>query len=308
MYGDEKPAAPPANLQTTTFGGLQYWVDELVFHDFRIQRNVVTGHHRLLDGNEERLAWGTFEQCLTALDERKREQKLPPLPKRVVLTLHGLGRTRHSMRFLAQAIRKDCSAPVYQLGYAGTREAIGDAARSLGRVVEHLAGVEELDIVAYSMGNIITRHWLGDVAAAATSDKPQPKLPRLRRMVMLGPPNNGARRAQLWSDSTLGNHLFRLVMGEAGQQLGPKFDELKPRLALPTCEFGIVAGGKGDQEGWHSGIPGDDDGTVGVEETKLPGAKDFAVVPVRHTWLIENDDVIAKVCRFLNHGRFAEGG
>ena len=54
-----------------------------------------------------------------------------------------------------------------------------------------------------------------------------------------------------------------LAVGDAGQQLGPRFHEIKDKLATPACEFGVIAGGKGDGRGWHDGIPGDDDGTVG---------------------------------------------
>jgi pimeloyl-ACP methyl ester carboxylesterase len=292
----------PANMESATFGGLHYWADELVYHGYRIQRHASTGHYRLLNDREDRLAWGTFEQCHAKFTEVKRDAKLPPLPKRVVLTLHGMARTRHSMRFVAQAVRERTRTPVFQLGYAATREAIPRSAQSLARVISHLEGVEEVDIVAYSMGNLVTRHWLGDLAATSTTGTRSG--PRLRRYVMLGPPNNGARRAHLWAESTLGSHLFRFVMGDGGQQLGPRFDEIRERLAVPECEFGIIAGGKGDDEGWHPHIPGDDDGTVGVEETKIAGAADFAVVPVRHTWLIENPRCLEMICRFLDHGHF----
>ena len=63
---------------------------------------------------------------------------------------------------------------------------------------------------------------------------------------MIGPPNNGAVRANLWADSTVGRELFRFVIGDAGQQLGPRFHEIKDAWPRPTCEFGIIAGGKGD--------------------------------------------------------------
>ena len=35
-----------------TLGGMQFWADELFFHQWRIQRNVITGHCRLLDGKD----------------------------------------------------------------------------------------------------------------------------------------------------------------------------------------------------------------------------------------------------------------
>jgi hypothetical protein len=58
---DEDPA--PWNIPSPTLGGLQTWTDELVFRDWRIQRQSITGHYRLLDDRNHRRAWGTFEQC-----------------------------------------------------------------------------------------------------------------------------------------------------------------------------------------------------------------------------------------------------
>ena len=324
-----KAAGAPPNWETPTFGGLQYWADELVYYDFRIQRHVGTGHYRLLDGRDERYAWGTFEQCQAKLEEIKKELKLAPLPKHVVITLHGMARTRHSMNAIAQHLRQEGKYTVLTIGYPSLQESIPQNAATLGRLIRRLDGVETIDVVAYSMGNLVTRHWLGDVAAEAAKTKLegptlaqpgngggaelavapqaqplQPKLPTIRRYVMLGPPNQGAQRANLWAESSFSHELFKLVVGEGGEQLGPKFHEIKDRLATPDCEFAILAGGKGDGKGWHDGIPGDDDGTVGVEETKLGGATDFAIVKVRHTWLITEKDTHRRALNFLNYGYF----
>src|SRR5687767_707958 len=44
-----KPAADnaPLNLKSPTLGGKFYWADELVYHDWRIQRHADEGHYRL---------------------------------------------------------------------------------------------------------------------------------------------------------------------------------------------------------------------------------------------------------------------
>lgn len=313
------PSNAPPNWQLPTLGGRQYWADEQIFRNYRIQRNAATGHHRLLDPDDERLAWGTFEQCRTKLDALIREERLKPPPKRITLTLHGIARSRHSMNGLAAYLREHGPATVYQVGYPGTLESIPQSAATLDRLVQRLTGVEEIDVVAFSMGNLILRHWLGDRLAAARGgveetapgatppDDGSPR-PRLRRCVMIGPPNHGAVRAKLWQASPLGRELFSLALGDAGEQLGVRFSEIRDRLAVPEGEFAIIAGGKGDADGWHAAIPGDDDGTVGVDETKLPGAADFAVVPVRHTWLTTDRRVCAMTSSFLNHGYFRSAG
>jgi hypothetical protein len=68
-----------SNFPTATFGGPQFWSDELVLRDWRIQQNALTGHYRLLDDKNFRRAWGTFDQCRDALDDLKRRESLPPV-------------------------------------------------------------------------------------------------------------------------------------------------------------------------------------------------------------------------------------
>lgn len=303
---EQSPGNARPNWELPTLGGLQYWADERVCGPYRIQRHVSTGHYRLLDDSDTRHAWGRYEDCEVALDKLCPPESRPRFSRRVVLVLHGLGRSRHSMEDLADYLREHGADDVIPIGYASTREDVRAHAQSLDRVVRRLDGVQELDIVAYSMGNIVARYWLGELAAAATATPPaaDAKRPRLRRYVMLGPPNHGAERANLWAKSALERELFDRVLGDSGWQLGPRFHEIEARLATPACEFGIIAGGRGTRDGWHMEIPGDDDGTVGVEETKLAGAADFAVIPVRHMGLITDERALRMTATFLRRGYF----
>jgi len=88
---------PHLNLTSPTLGGKQFWTDELVFHDWRVQRNVLTNHSRLLDDKDLRRAWGSFEECREQLESLKRQLPLRPMRRHAVIVLHGLGRTRQSM-------------------------------------------------------------------------------------------------------------------------------------------------------------------------------------------------------------------
>src|SRR4051794_8897480 len=110
IYAQSSPAATtiaPVNLAWRTLGGEQLWSDELVYGKWRMQRNELTGHYRLLDAADVRRAWGTAEQCRTALDELKRTQKLLPLDGRAVITLHGFGRTRTHMAPLGESLEAE---------------------------------------------------------------------------------------------------------------------------------------------------------------------------------------------------------
>jgi len=319
--------ADPPNVTWKTMGGKQFWADELFFHDWRVQRNVLTGHCRLLDGGDVRHAWGTFDQCRAKLDEIRREQELPPMRGKVVIVLHGLFRSHDSMAPLCRYLEEQGGYTALNVGYPTTRRDVAAHARVLGRIVENLEGVEEINFVGHSLGNIVLRFYLSDRAAArlgtvergrdneegvvrreegragrAGEGEAPRRLPdaRIRRFVMLAPPNQGSQVAGFFGD----NGLFRLVAGESAEQLGKEWKELAERLGTPPCEFGILAGGRGDGKGLNPLLPGDDDGTVTVKSTRLAGARDFAVLPVRHSKIVKDPKAMEYTLRFLEHGYF----
>jgi pimeloyl-ACP methyl ester carboxylesterase len=288
----------PLNLKSPTLGGKYFWADELVFFDWRIQRHVDEGHYRLIDGDDVRHAWGSFEQCRDRLEEIKREKKLPPLAGSVVLVLHGLGKTRISNEGMVEFLRAKSKYTVLSVGYASTQADVASHARALARVIEHLGDrVDEINFVAHSLGNIVIRHYLSDHTDAANGRRPDP---RIKRIVMVGAPNNGARMAEVFGQ----NSAFERVLGKSGRAMAREWDDLQKHLVIPQVEFGIIAGGKHDGNGYNPFLDGDDDFIVTVEETKLPGARDFIVIDGLHALLMSNTDVQNAALRFLQHGFF----
>ena len=286
------------NLKTPTLGGRRYWTDEFVYHDWRIQRHAEEGHYRLIDGEEVRHAWGTFEECRAKFEAIEREQKLPTLEGSVVLILHGLGRTRISNDDMVEYIRANSKLTVLSVGYASTQADVATHARSLAHVIEHLGPkVTEINFVAHSLGNIVIRHYLADQTDTANGRRPDP---RIKRIVMVGAPNNGARMAQMFG----GNSIFDRMLGQSGRALARQWTDLHKHLATPQTEFGIIAGGERNESGYNPLLPGDDDFIVSVDETKLPGARDFIVVNGLHALLMSNPEVQVAALRFLEHGYF----
>lgn len=285
------------NADTKTFGGKQFWTDELVFYDWRIQRNAVSGHYRLLDDQDVRRAWGKYDDCLQVLNKVKQEKHLAPLKPRVVILLHGLVRSRESMEALAKFLHPHEEFTVLNVSYASTRGKLAEHASALAKVVENLNGVQEVNFVGHSLGNLVVRHYLSDRASGVHGDRP---VPRIGRIVMLAPPNNGAEMARRFQD----NLLFKTVWGYSGNELAVEWPTLEKHLAVPNCDFGIIAGGKGKETGGSPLLPGDDDFVVAVEETRLAGAADFLVCPVLHSLIMNDKKVQECTLRFLNHGYF----
>ena len=292
----QKPSSGNINAVTPTLGGKQLWADELFFHGWHVQRSVLTGHHRLLDGNNLRHAWGTFDECRNKLEEIKKCKGLPPMRGPAVIVLHGLFRSAAAMNRICRYLREEGGYTVFNVTYPTTRGSLADHARSLARVVASLEGITELNFVGHSLGNLVVRHYLADHTRAELGVHPDR---RIKRIVMLGPPNQGAQIAE----SLAGVGLFHVVAGTSGSQLARQWSDLQEDLATPACEFGILAGGRGGR-GYNPLLDGDNDLIVSVEATRLPGATDFAVLPVIHTLMMDDRTVQQHTLRFLKHGYF----
>jgi hypothetical protein len=299
--------ANPNPVPMPTLGGKQFWADELHFRHWRIQRNVYTEHCRLLDGQNWRYASGTYDECLAALERIKRERHLPPMKGKAVVVLHGLGRSRASMESLCRFLHDEGGYTVFNVEYPSTRSDMADHARSLRHIINNLHGIEEINFVGHSMGNIVIRHYLGDLDRqdptkvspnAAAADRRAKR--RFGRFVMLAPPNQGALLAETFAD----NLLFKEIAGDAGQQLGRDWSDLEKHLATPGFPFGIISGGKGNGKGYNPILVGDNDGVISVETAKLPGASDFARLQLLHSFIMDNATVQQYTLSFLQHGYF----
>jgi pimeloyl-ACP methyl ester carboxylesterase len=285
-------AGPPLNIPLPTMGGQQFWADELFFQQWHIQRNVLTSHYRLLDPYGVRRAWGTLSDCRNVLEQIKQEQHLPPMRGKAVVLLHGLFSSHTVMNSLANYLRERGRYIAFNVTYPSTQSSVSEHAESLARIIANLDGIDEINFVAYSLGNIVVRNYL-----AEPQRKPDP---RLRRMVMLGPPNHGALAAVVLAE----NAAFKLLTGQAGQELGAHWSPLESRLATPQFAFGIIAGGKQDGHGYNPLLRGDNDGTISVDTTRLAGAADFIILPILHQFLPDVPKVQEYTLRFLQHGYF----
>jgi pimeloyl-ACP methyl ester carboxylesterase len=218
----------------------------------------------------------------------------PPVPRRTVVLLPPLLVPAHPLFWpMAWTLRHAGFAPrIFR--YPSWRRDIPDNAARLAEWLRTL-GEEEVDVVAFSLGGIILR-W------AATHHP----MPRLRRVILLGPPNRGAQLAD-WLEGRLG-WLFPAIWGRCARQLRRGERGLAERAGVlaPPTEFAIIAGGTGKPDGFNRLVAGDNDFTVSVEETLLPGMRDFALVPLRHTTLPLHGRSRRLIVRFLTEGRFRE--
>ncbi|MCA9048829.1 MAG: hypothetical protein KDA89_08885 [Planctomycetaceae bacterium] len=272
-----------------TLGGRQFWADVFFLHGWRIQQNILTGHCRLLDPQDHRHRSGALETCVRRLEEVQNKRHLPPMSGRVVILIHGIGRSSKCFSAMGKALQQDDCLPV-GFDYPSTRVSIPQSATFLRRLLNSMPQVETVDVVCHSMGGLVLRSLWADHGE-----------PRLHRVVMLGVPNKGAEMANFLRK----NPVFRMLLGPAGQQLVTDAEGLIGRLPSPNVEFGIIAGGRGTDRGYNPLLPGDNDMTVTVESTRLNGAADFLRLPVIHSFLMTDPAAIEATRRFLRTGRFA---
>ncbi|HEX6962526.1 MAG TPA: hypothetical protein VF175_11710 [Lacipirellula sp.] len=282
-----------------TLGNAFVWSDEVWFHDWRIAKHSVIGHYRLLDPNNRRHAFGSFDTCLAKLHEIKQSQQFPPMPKHIVVVMHGLGAPPAYMEGLVDYLRENGNLAAINISYPSTMEDIDSYAASLDSVIRNLEGVEEISFVAHSMGNIVIRRYLYNLERLQPEMRPPVKF---KRMVMISPPNHGAELADQFAD----NRLVSLAAGKPLEQLAPSrgWPELEAELATPEFEFGIIVGGKGDGEGYLGSIPGDDDMLLSIETSKLAGATDYIQTGGIHQLMAKYKEVRAAAMNFLLHGYF----
>lgn len=286
-----------ATIPRPTLGGSQFWSDQHFFHEWRIQRRADSDNYRLLDSREWQHAAGTFEDCLARLEEIKREQNLEPMKGNAAVLVHGLAAPRWSMRLLGRHLHKHAGYKIFNVEYASTRCTIDEHAQSLASVIQSLEGIEQINLVGHSLGNVVIRRYLAGQAGAIDTWRPDP---RIRRIVMIAPPNHGSLAATKLSDKGL----FKTVFGTSGQQLGVEWEALESRLATPRVEFGIIAGGRGNGRGFSFLLPGDDDGRITVDTTRLAGAADFVMVPMLHELIANDPRVFDHTLRFFQQGCF----
>jgi len=155
--------------------------------------------------------------------------------------------------------------------------------------------------VTHSLGGIVLRHMR------------DPRL-RWKRIVMLAPPNNGsAVAAALNATNGLIGVAFQVAYGPAGAGLAGATTGAAPRWPFPPAPFAVIAGTRRrslmNPTSWFVSdrVFADDvehDGTVSVDETRLPGMAAFRTVDATHTTIADDPEVHRLTVAFLRSGVF----
>ncbi len=209
--------------------------------------------------------------------------------RETVVLVHGLWVHGLVMMWLEHRIERDgwrvenYSYPTMRLALAENADRLREFCRSLG--------ARRLHLVGHSMGGVVVAKMLQETPGFDVG-----------RVVFTGTP---------FADSFSARRIATLPLGEAA--LGRTITEwlASDRTRdMSRYEIGVIAGCGGFGLGRlvAPDLPGDNDGVVSVEETRVPGMRDHLVLPVSHSEMLVSGAVADAICAFLRDGRFGEAG
>ncbi len=194
------------------------------------------------------------------------------------------------MMLVKRRLQNENQYRAHLFDYPSHRGTLDDNARSLAEFI----AVEEFDrvhLVAHSLGGVVALRML-----ALEPDAP------VHRVVCLGSPLCGSRAASLLTQTDWGN----TILGKS--VTAGVVDDAANRWAREVCvsrDIGVIAGtvpmGLGRLV---TSFGEDNDGTVAVSETRLPGLKDHLCMPVNHKGLVISKDVTDQTAAVLQRGEF----
>jgi pimeloyl-ACP methyl ester carboxylesterase len=200
------------------------------------------------------------------------------------------------MRPLAEHMAKE-GYDVHVIPYMSTRKRLAAHARDLAARIDALAAEKDgpVHVVTHSMGGLVARVFLLD----------HPYIARIGRVVMIAPPNKGSELADLLCHIP---HVAFLCVPLRDMRTHPSSTVSLLGSPARQYEIGIIAGGRGDDQGWSERLPGDDDGRVSVASTHLAGEKDHVTLGAGHMDLLDRPETAELVAEFVERGSFHHRG
>lgn len=163
--------------------------------------------------------------------------------------------------------------------------------RAIGARLEALVrrlGASEMHFVGHSLGGLVIHRFLERFPEQPTG-----------RAVFLGTPCVASRAAVSASRFAPIAHLM-------GQSVAEELLQPRERHWTHPRPLGIIAGTQPIGVGQLlAGFDEDNDGTIAVSETRMPGATDHIVLPVSHLGLLMSGRVAHETGLFLTQGRFS---
>jgi len=212
-----------------------------------------------------------------------------------VILLHGMGRSPRSMLKIERALKKQAYR-IFNVGYSASMDSFEQILNGLLEKIKPWVDPEiPVHFIGHSFGGILIR---GILAQGFDWN--------YGRCVMLGSPNKGSEIASYMTSHKLLKHFTPKV----ARELIPD-SLLFENLPEPHIETGIIAGNKKYNPmipvTWFYKVATGDapgDGVVELSNTQCRIMADFIVLPLHHSFMMWDSQLIKQIIHFLENGNF----
>jgi len=204
-----------------------------------------------------------------------------------VLYVHGLWMPGDESLLLRRRLAQEFGLTLQALRYSAAYSTMEAITARLDQMVRELK-CAELHLVGHSLGGLVIHRFLERF----------PEQPP-GRVVFLGTPCVASRAAQQAARFAPIAHLM-------GQSVGEELLQVHERRWTHARPLGVVAGTQPLGVGQLLADFGEDnDGTVAVSETRMPGMSDHITLPVSHLGMLISARVARETGLFLTQGHFS---
>jgi pimeloyl-ACP methyl ester carboxylesterase len=203
-----------------------------------------------------------------------------------VVYLHGLWLNGHESLVLRRRLQRDFGFRLHVFRYASVSSSLTDIIAQLAQFVTRNNLINP-HFVGHSLGGLVIYRYLQHFPGHAQ-----------QRVVFLGTPSVACRAAenmQRWPPTA----------AMIGRSLREEFVRTRERRWSCAASLGIVAGTRPVGLGQLvARFNEPNDGTVALNETRLPGAADHLSLPVSHMGMLLSAKVAVAAGQFLRDGHF----
>jgi pimeloyl-ACP methyl ester carboxylesterase len=194
------------------------------------------------------------------------------------------------MYLIKRRLEREYGMRVRLFSYPSVRGALDENAAALADFIR-ADGADEMHIIGHSLGGVL--------ALRMHANNPD-FLPG--RVVCLGSPLTGSRAASFlneldWAEEIIGKSVPDAMIHQTANDWASHVSTQR--------DVGVIAGtvplGFGRLV---ANFDEDNDGTIGVSETRLEGATDHLILPVSHKGMLVSADVADQSAAFIKRGKF----
>jgi pimeloyl-ACP methyl ester carboxylesterase len=212
------------------------------------------------------------------------------MPGEIVICVHGYLSHGAGMYLIKRRLEREYAMRVSLFSYPSVRGTLNENASALATFIRD-QNVDVAHIVGHSLGGVL--------ALRMHANHPD-FLPG--RVVCLGSPLAGSRAANYlhareWAEEIIGRSVPDAMINQTANDWAAEVAEHR--------DIGVIAGNVPLGFGrLVANFDEDNDGTIGVSETKLHAAKDHLVLPVSHKGMLVSADVADQAAAFIKRGEF----